>query len=152
MEKLLNEVKQYRKEQAELLDWNKHNGHPVMISFDEGGLNACDKIITIIERCEGKSDSTSEKDLRVCEVIASAWISVKDRKPELKGEFPDRSSDTVLAWIPSGMILAKYLYIDEGDEGKGYVWCQVYDGLDGDAEWDDNYEVSHWCPLPDAPN
>ena len=96
--------------------------------------------------------STSEKDLRVCEVIDSAWISVNERLPELKGEFPDRSSDTVLAWIPSGMILAKYLYIDEGDDGKGYVWCQVYDGLDGDAEWDDNYEVSHWCPLPTAPN
>ena len=33
--------------------------------------------------CDGKADSTSEKDLRVCEVIASAWISVKERLPEL---------------------------------------------------------------------
>lgn len=62
MEKLLNEVKQYRKEQAELLDWNKHNGHPVMVSFDEGGLNACDKIIAIIERALANA-GTSEKDL-----------------------------------------------------------------------------------------
>lgn len=73
MEKLLNEVKQYRKEQAELLDWNKHNGHPVMVSFDEGGLNACDKIIAIIERAGAKADSTSEKDLRVCEVMPSGF-------------------------------------------------------------------------------
>lgn len=63
MENLLNEVKQYRKEQAELLDWHKHNGHPITISFDEGGLNACDKIIAIIERAKAKADSTSGKDL-----------------------------------------------------------------------------------------
>jgi len=47
---LLDEVRQYRKEQAELFEWTKKNGHPKMASFDEGGLNACDKLIVIIEK------------------------------------------------------------------------------------------------------
>lgn len=47
---LLNEVRQYRKEQAELFEWTKKNGHPKMASFDEGGLNACDKLIAVIEK------------------------------------------------------------------------------------------------------
>jgi hypothetical protein len=33
------------------------------------------------DQCDGKTDSTSEKDLRVCEVINSDWISVKERLP-----------------------------------------------------------------------
>jgi len=47
---LVNEVRKYRKEQAELFEWTKKNGHPKMASFDEGGLNACDKLIAIIEK------------------------------------------------------------------------------------------------------
>ena len=43
-------------------------------------------IIDLLER-DGKSDSTSEKDLRVCEVIASAWVSVEERLPELNQRF-----------------------------------------------------------------
>jgi len=35
------------------------------------------------DQCEGKADQTSEKDLRVCEVVASAWISVEKQLPEI---------------------------------------------------------------------
>ena len=111
MEKLLIEIKQYRKEQAELLDWNKHNGHPVTVSFDEGGLNACDKIIAIIERARAKSDSTSEKDLRVCDVIPRFF------DPEINKPLPSKNditfSDDVFIIDEDGMHgLAYYSFED----------------------------------------
>lgn len=59
MEELLKEIRQYRKEQAELFEWTKKNGHPKMASFDEGGLNACDKIIAIVARALAKSSDES---------------------------------------------------------------------------------------------
>ena len=31
------------------------------------------------------------------------------------------------------------------------VWCMVYDGLDGDGIYDDNYYPTHWMPLPTNP-
>ena len=111
MEKLLNEVKQYRKEQAELIDWNKNNGHPIMVSYDEGGLNACDKIIAIIERVRAKADSTSEKDLRVCEVIPRFF------DPERNKPLPSKNditfSDDVFIIDEDGMHgLAYYSFED----------------------------------------
>lgn len=47
---LLDKFKQYRKEQQELCEFSKNNGHPKSAAFDEGGLNACDKLIAIIEK------------------------------------------------------------------------------------------------------
>lgn len=39
-------------------------------------------INSLITECEGKSDSTSEKDLRVCEV--NGWLSCSESLPEAK--------------------------------------------------------------------
>lgn len=59
MEKLLNEIKKYRKEQAELHEWTKKNGHPMTANYTEGGLDTCDKIIAIIERAVDDSSHES---------------------------------------------------------------------------------------------
>ena len=59
MEKLLNKIKQYRKEQAELHEWTKKNGHPMTANYTEGGLDTCDKIIAIIERAVADSSHES---------------------------------------------------------------------------------------------
>jgi hypothetical protein len=87
------------------------------------------------EVCDGKADGTSEKDLRVCEVIASAWISVKD-------QMPPKNEDV--------LVLKKNRLIT--------IMC--YFGIDGDyqirwfsfGKWlDQTSQITHWMPLPCPP-
>lgn len=82
MERLLNAIKQYRKEQADMLDWSRRNGHPVMANFDEGGLNACDKIITIVESVMAENSD----ELSNCNkpLVSNSEVAVCDcDKPQL---------------------------------------------------------------------
>ena len=69
------------------------------------------KAITLLERCEGKADSTSEKDLRVCEVIPRFF------DPELNKPLPSKNditfSDDVFIIDEDGMHgLAYYSFED----------------------------------------
>ena len=75
---------------------------------------------------------TSEKDLRVCEVIAGAWISVKE-------QMPPKNEDV--------LVLKK----------NGIKTIMCYFGIDGDfqirwfsfGKWlDQTSQITHWCHLP----
>ena len=76
------------------------------------------------------------------------WISVGEKLPEIRD---DNWSDNVIAWCNNRLHVMAYGYIDEGDEGRGYVWANCYNDIDGDPLWDDNYKPTHWMPLPVAP-
>ena len=78
------------------------------------------------------------------------WISVDEKLPETKKE-NDYWSENVLAWCNGRLHVMAYGYIDEGDEGCGYVWANCYNDIEGDPVWDDNYQPTHWMPLPVAP-
>lgn len=39
----------------------------------------------------------------------------------------------------------------EIDGGWGYVWANCYQKINGDAEFDDNYNITHWMPIPKPP-
>jgi len=73
----------------------------------------------------------------------SEWISTDKTLPE--------ENVNVLA-IESGQIKIMALcYIADDDNNMGWFWGQCYDGLDGDAYVDDEYEVTHWMPIPKTP-
>lgn len=89
-----------------------------------------------LQSCEGKADSTSEKDLRVCEVIASAWISVKERLPEF-------NTLVLVNCSIYGRFLASYEFIGEF-QGVKY------------GNWKHNDELgilppTHWMSIPELP-
>ena len=77
------------------------------------------------------------------------WISVKDRLPEIKkGE---DYSENVIAWLNDENQIMCLSYIKDDNNEWCTVWCMVYDGLYGDGEFDDNYQPTHWQPLPAPP-
>jgi len=82
------------------------------------------------------------------------WISVKDRLPEenqiVFGITPQCTNNEIMVF--------EYQYIDgaideNGNETSGWVWANCYGDITCFApEWDDDYEVTHWMPLPESPN
>ncbi len=70
---------------------------------------------------------------------ASGFISVKDRLPE--------TEDNVLAILDGKVCVMRYFSMEENDETY-MVWGYVYDGLDGDAIYDEDYYPTDWMPIP----
>lgn len=77
------------------------------------------------------------------------WIDVKERTPDLI-EGKDYS-ENVLAVLNGRLAVMAYCYIKDDDGGWFYAWANCYGNIDGECEWDDNYNVTHWMPLPDPP-
>lgn len=72
------------------------------------------------------------------------WIEIKS-----ENDLP-KDDKNVLAMIDGEMkIMCLSDIIENGVSSK--VWCLVYDGLDGDGIYDDNYYPTHWMPLPTHP-
>lgn len=70
------------------------------------------------------------------------WIKTSERLPD--------TSDNVLAVMDGKVYVMAYFEIIH--EGKSHrVWGMVYDVLDGDAYYDDEYEPTYWMPLPQLP-
>ena len=75
------------------------------------------------------------------------WISVKDKLPE----------ETQTVWVYNKdtkfVALACLVYLD------GWIWAisngEIY-AQDGEiisvCEYDDDYDITHWMPLPKLPN
>jgi len=70
--------------------------------------------------------STSEKDLRVCEVIASAWISVKERLPE--------SEEHIVLFYDGRVDFGWYSHV------RSVFYSGAYER-----------DVTHWMPMPCPP-
>lgn len=70
------------------------------------------------------------------------WISVEDRLPE--------NENNVLAVLDGQTCIMSYFDFQENGE-TFKVWGYVYDGINGDGEYDDNYNPTHWQPLPTPP-
>ena len=76
------------------------------------------------------------------------WIDAKLKTPPIpKGV---DYSQNVLAICNGGLHVMAYCYI-EADEQSGYAWCNCNGDIFGDAEFDDEYKVTHWMPLPSPP-
>jgi hypothetical protein len=80
----------------------------------------------------------------VSELMNDTWIEIKS-----EDDLP-KDDKNVLAMIDGEMkIMCLSDIIENGVSSK--VWCLVYDGLDGDGIYDDNYYPTHWMPLPTHP-
>ncbi len=68
------------------------------------------------------------------------WISVEDALPD--------EGVNVFAGDSDDYGVYAYCYID-----GVWVWCNTYNDIQGDPEYDDDYadKITHWRPLPSPP-
>ena len=101
-------------------------------------MNELYKILLDVEKNFTSAD-TAEAIILDMVANQSKWISVEDKLPE--------HDNNVLAILNGNMEIMAYCNIHE--DGETFkVWHIVYDGLQGDPIYDDNYEPTHWQPLP----
>ena len=103
----------------------------------------CDCYSTMVMQ----SAMTSDKFIEVVSELmkpTDTWVSIKS-----EDDLP-KDDKNVLVIIEGQMqIMCLCSIIDNDVLSK--VWCMVYDGLDGDGIYDDNYYPTHWMPLPTHP-
>jgi hypothetical protein len=76
------------------------------------------------------------------EKLVPQWIDVNDRLPD--------NENNVMAILDGDRCIMSYFdFMTDGITHK--VWGIVYDSLNGDAFYDDDYEPTHWMPLPKSP-
>lgn len=78
---------------------------------------------------------------------AMRWRDPKEERPEL---LPNRDySNNVLAQVEgyTETQVMCLLYVPDDEGGWGYVWGNCYGDINGEAEWDDDYEVIGWRPI-----
>jgi hypothetical protein len=98
------------------------------------------------------AEPNEDYDLLVGELILrfdskEHWIDAEKETPQLIDK--ENYSPNVLAVCKGQLSVMCYCYID-GEDG-GFVWASCNGNIDGDAEFDDNYEVTHWMYLPKIP-
>ncbi len=76
------------------------------------------------------------------------WILVKDRLPEKR---KDGTYDNVFTWCNGQLCVMCLAFMRDDDNNLCLVWCNCHGYIDGDGEFDDNYEPTHWMPLPEKP-
>lgn len=74
----------------------------------------------------------------------TAWIEIKS-----EDDLPNDDKNVLVIIEGQMQIMCLCSIIDNDVYSK--VWCMVYDGLDGDGIYDDNYYPTHWMPLPTNP-
>lgn len=92
-------------------------------------------------------------------VVSGKWVSVKDKLPDCihivknSSAGVDKYSDTMLVWCDNKLMVMSLQYGFFGEAGEYcYIWCNHFgDITNNDPEWDDEYEPTHWMPLPEKP-
>lgn len=86
------------------------------------------------------------------------WISVKDKFPEyLEGK--DYSANVLgickLSEAHSYMGIFCLNIVEYTEDGHLYAWAKLNtcwnDLHEAECEYDDDYEITHWMPLPNPP-
>ena len=83
--------------------------------------------------------------------IASESQQPTDTWVEIKSEDDLPNDDKNVLVIIEGQMQIMCLCSIIDNDVYSKVWCMVYDGLDGDGIYDDNYYPTHWMPLPTHP-
>ena len=108
-----------------------------------GGLAGVAQLVSQVERQTASSQHTD----------SMLWVSVDDDLPE--------EGEAVLLWDGSCGMLGSIEYIADGEPSAGWSWCRSYTAPDcssgkawrcDDAEYDDDYEITHWFRLPAPPS
>ena len=94
-----------------------------------------------------QSAMTSDKFIEVVSELmkpTDTWVSIKS-----EDDLPNDDKNVLVIIEGQMQIMCLCSIIDNDVLSK--VWCMVYDGLDGDGIYDDNYYPTHWMPLPTNP-
>ena len=75
-------------------------------------------------------------------MLCDGWNSVNEKLPE--------HENNVLAVLNGQVCIMNYFSFQENGE-KNMVWGYVYDGVNGDGIFDDNYYPTHWMEIPCPP-
>jgi hypothetical protein len=75
------------------------------------------------------------------------WIDAKKETPKLIED--ELYSLNVLAVCNGTLAVMCYCCIP--GEGGGYMWANCNNQIDGEGEFDDDYEVTHWQYFPELP-
>jgi hypothetical protein len=75
-------------------------------------------------------------------LLAAGWISVNENLPE--------HENNVLAVLDGQVCIMNYFSFQENGK-TNKVWGYVYDGINGDGIFDDNYYPTHWMEIPCPP-
>ena len=77
----------------------------------------------------------------------NSWIDANKQTPELIKD--ENYSKNVLAFCNGQLMVMCYCYNpSEDDAERGFFWSNCNGQIDGDAEFDDDYDVKFWQPLP----
>lgn len=87
-------------------------------------------IESFLTKCEGKDDQTSEKNLRVCEVISGAWIS-------LKKQLPNDDDYCLFVMFDRGIIIT--CYFEQYSHAKKF------------RKYELEHQYTHWIKMPIPP-
>jgi hypothetical protein len=111
------------------------------------------QLMEIIQQYKNHSATIQDVENAVKEFEADVkkqndgWISVQDRTPDLM-EGKDYS-ENVLAILDGNLAVMCFAWTPgEYEEGGGYYWANCYGDINGDPEWDDDYNPTYWQPLP----
>ena len=100
---------------------------------------------------DNEQDSEFEdriSDLEEIENVLSknGWINAMDEQPTLNDE---NYSENVLAICNGQLMVMCYCYNpSEDDAERGFFWSNCNGKIDGDAEFDDEYDVTFWQYFP----
>jgi hypothetical protein len=77
----------------------------------------------------------------------NGWINAIDEQPNLIND--ENYSPNVLAICNGQLMIMCYCYNpSEDDAERGFFWANCNGQIDGDAEFDDEYDVTFWQYLP----
>lgn len=74
------------------------------------------------------------------------WIPVSEKLPDY---IDDKDYSENVFTICGGRLCVMARCYDPGAEG--WLWGNCYGDINGDPETDDDYNVTHWMPLPPTP-
>lgn len=76
------------------------------------------------------------------------WISVKDELPEIpEGKYSSENVFAIVDGMEDVQVMA-FCFLKDDDNKWCHVWCNAYGDINGDAHFDDNYEVIKWSHIP----
>ena len=77
----------------------------------------------------------------------NGWINAMDEQPNLIEK--ENYSPNVLTFCNGQLMIMCYCYNpSEDDAERGFFWANCNGQIDGECEWDDEYDVKFWQPLP----
>jgi hypothetical protein len=81
------------------------------------------------------------------EIYKNGWIDANEKQPLLVEN--EDYSPNVLAICNGQLMVMCYCYNpSEDDSERGFFWANCNGQIDGDAEFDDEYDVTFWQYLP----